>query len=430
MKKLLSITLTILTIFIFVFSATAADAPKYVFLFIGDGMGKPHVDLARIVFGKLNMDQLPVRGSISTVNEERKTTDSAASGTAFACGVKTKNGRLGIDANGNDVDSCAVLAKRQGKRCAILTTVGVNNATPAAFYAHVQARGEAQKIMAQFPASQIDILTGEGIDGMKANVKQEDFLTGKAYQSGPTSAGSSENFSSGEILVIAKDATPFFALKELKQPVLVYSPSASDLAKYVQKSIELMQDSPTGFFMMAEGGHIDHGGHGNNAQYMLAELQKFDQAIGVALKFYQQHPDETLIIVSADHHTGGLKLTDKINLNYLDMTPASLQIACDNDAEDVVIDKLSAAGITLTDAEKSELHQAYQLQDARKHTNGVRNLVFHAIARYAGISWSTYGHTSEDVYLFAIGVGAEKFAGREENSDVGAKLKQFYAPRQ
>ncbi len=410
------------------FAAVADNAPKYVFLFIGDGMGKPHVELARMKFGALNMDKLPVRGSVSTVNFERKTTDSAAAGTAFACGVKTRNSRLGIDADGNWIDSCAVLAKRQGRRCAVLTTVGVNNATPAAFYAHVMKRNESKKIMEQFPDSKIDILAGSGIDGMKKDVKPEDFLSGKAYQMEQTASAVKVDFTGNEIQVIAKDDAPFFALKSLKQPVLVYSPGVDDLAKYVQKSIELMQDSPDGFFMMAEGGHIDHGGHGNNAQYMLDEFRKFDQAIGVALKFYAQHPDDTLILVSADHHTGGLSLTDKINLPWLDVTPDTLKISCKKDAENVILEKMAAAKLDVNDKEKGDLHQAFDIADARKHENAVRNAVLHTIARNAGIAWSTYGHTSDEVYLFAIGKDADRFAGNQENSDVGAKLKKMFTP--
>lgn len=403
---------------------TAPDSrpsPKYVFLFIGDGMGKPHVDLARQLFGTLNMDALPVRGSVSTANVTRGVTDSAASGTAFACGVKTRNSRLGIDADGKNVDSCAVLAKRRGRRVAILTTVGVNNATPAAFYAHVMTRGEGQKIMDQFPASGFDILAGSGIDGMRKDVRPEDFLTGKAYRLGAVS-GNAEAVKGQGIRVIAEDDAPFFALKNLESPVLVYSARRRPLDDYVRKSIDLMKDCPAGFFMMAEGGRIDHGAHDNNGQYMLNELKMFDAAVGRALEFYRQHPAETLIVVSADHNTGGLTLSGKAAKNYADLTPEKLKIT-GNESAGEAVKKLAACGIVCTDAEKASLEQA-----VKKQKNCVR-AVRRIIDARSGISWKTTGHTADEVYLFAIGAGAEVFAGHQENSDVGSSLKALFYPR-
>ena len=397
--------------------SASAQGPKYVFLFIGDGMGKPHVDLGRQLFGKLNMDEFPVRGSVSTVNASRGVTDSAASGTAYACGVKTSNGRLGIDAEGKNVESCAVLAKRQGRRVAILTTVGVNNATPAAFYAHVMTRGESRTIMDQFPASGIDILAGNGIDGMRKAVKPEDFLTGKAYRTGGAAAGDAGAARAKGIRVIEKDDAPFFALKTPDLPVVVYSAGMRDLGDYVRKSIELMKDCPAGFFMMAEGGQIDHGGHHNDGQYMLRELKEFDAAVGAAYDFYLKHPAETLIVVSADHHTGGLVLSGRAMKDYPDLSPENLKIK-EKDSADEAVKKLAARGIVCTDAEKASLEQA-----VKKQKNCVR-AVRRLIDARSGISWKTTGHTADEVYLFAVGAGAEAFAGHQENSDVGRRLKE------
>ncbi len=394
--------------------------PKYVFLFIGDGMGKPHVDLARQLFGKLNMDQLPVRGSVSTVNAKKTTTDSAASGTAYACGVKTLNGRLGLDAEGKSVDSCAVLAKRQGRRAAILTTVGANNATPAAFYAHVMHRSESRKIMEQFPASGIDILCGSGIDGMKKGIKQEDFLSGKAYQTAGTQGNAAALDGKG-ILVIAQKDQSFFAMKQLNGPVFVYSKGTDNLAAYVKKSIELMQDCPKGFFMMAEGGHIDHGGHGNNGQYMLEELKKFDLAVGEAMKFLAQHPEETLIVVSADHHTGGLVLSGKPSPDY---TKQKIKVD-KKDSVKTLEEKLSAIGITCTAQEKADLAKASA--SGKNQKGNMEQAVRRVVDTHSGIAWKTKGHTSDEVYLFAAGCGADRFAGKQENSDVGAKMKAIFA---
>lgn len=407
------------------------EKPKYVFYFIGDGMGKPHVDLARMVFGKLNMDSLPVRGSVSTVNALRKTTDSAAAGTALACGSKTLNGRLGIDANGKELESVAVVAKKHNARVAIMTTVGVNNATPAAFYAHVFKRGESKKIMEQYPASKFDILMGYGVDGLRKNVKQEDFLSGKAYLHNVS--GNADNLKGSGIRIINKNEQDFFGLKKLDSPILVYFSFGTEYMRgtskihpfsaYLQKAVELLQDSPNGFFIMAEGGHIDHGGHANNGQMMLGELKEFDRAIGKALEFYKKHPNETLIVVTADHHTGGLSWSGKVLPDYCSLAPEYINIT-NKDNADTISQKLEKSNIKSTPEEKKLLAKAFAA--GKKRVTQVRAAIRRMLDKRSGIKWSTTGHTADEVYLFAIGIGAQRFSGHQENNEVALKLKSLY----
>lgn len=404
----------------------APKSPKYVFYFIGDGMGKPHVEMGRQVFGKLNMDSLPVRGSVSTVNVLKKTTDSAAAGTALACGSKTSNGRLGMNAGGQMLESVAVVAKKKNARVAIITTVGVNNATPAAFYAHVLKRGESKKIMAQFPASNFDLLIGYGVDGMSKS-KPEDFLSGKAYLH-PTS-GNADHLKKTGIRIINKNEQDFFGLTKLTQPHLVYfrfgyeytrgNSKIHPISAYLQKTIELFQNDPNGFFIMLEGGRIDYGGHGNNGQMMLGELKEFDRAISKALEFYKKHPTETLIIVTADHHTGGLSLNGKIVPNYCALAPEYLHIGKKDNAETIAA-KLAKCGFQCTKEEKAELQK--KLNKSKNKNQAVRAM----IDNRCGIKWATHGHTMDEVPLFAIGNNAERFRGRQENNEVALKLKSLY----
>ncbi|MBO7146922.1 MAG: alkaline phosphatase [Lentisphaeria bacterium] len=422
---------------------TTEKNPKYVFYFIGDGMGKNHIRMARCYYGKLNLDSFPVRASVITANASRTTTDSAASGTALACGVKTTNGSIGMDASGKPVDSVAILAKRQGKKVALLTTVGVNNATPAAFYAHVKHREEVQQIIQQFPDTGIDILCGYGMDVHRKH-SAADYLSGKAYELPTTAATTTAAVPAAtqkntRVRVINQDESEFFRLRQLTVPVLVYfnfgyeierkKQSVRPLSAYVSKCIDLLKNHPDGFFLMAEGGKIDHAAHGNDGASMLYELKEFDNAIGIALEFYRKYPAETLIVVTADHNTGGPVFTGNIPPHYLKVN-GGLDHAYGigkGHTLPMIRKNLCQRGWNLTEEEV----QALQIADVRasrgkNRESHLNRAIRHIIDLRCGIFWSTRSHTGEDVDLFAIGCMSGKFTGRMENSEVGRKMKSLY----
>lgn len=425
-------------VWLLVFNLSAA--PKYVFLFIGDGMGKSQVELARHYYGKLHMDRLPVRGSVMTSNLAGGVTDSAAAGTALACGIKTINGRLGMDAEGKTVDSVAKIAKKQGCKVAILTTVGVNNATPAAFYAHALKRSESRKILEQFPLSGVDILAGYGIDGFKADADLSSFVTGATYREKaiPDQVCSTPRLPQRGIQIINQNENEFFQKKNLQTPVLVAFPfgfeaerrgkNVRTLSRYLEKSIELLEKHPQGFFMMAEGGAIDRACHINDAAAMLLEIREFDLAIGKALDFYRKYPAETLIVVTADHDTGGLALMNcSIPENYTDVegrifSAYGIQAS---DTWDCILKRLADRRISLGTIEKQKLE--YVFRKAGKDKVSILNETIRCLIDFrSGIYWTTGSHTNKEVDLYAIGCGSEVFAGRQENSEVGMKLKALY----
>lgn len=425
-----------------VFSLTAGT-PKYVFYFIGDGMGQPQVEMARRYYGKLNMDQLPVRGSLRTSNVFFGITDSAAAGTALACGVKTINGRLGLDAEGKPVRSVAVDAKQAGKKVAILTTVGINNATPAAFYAHVMKRSESRKILEQYPAAGFDILAGYGVDGMKHDAKLTDFVTGASYRKDNTTAaatGSAESLEKYGIRVIHKNENEFFNMKTLKNPVVVYfnfkyeitrgKSKVRPLSAYVKKSIELLKDHPQGFFMMAEGGAIDKACHINDGAAMLLELREFDRAIGKALEFYRKHPDDTLIIVTADHHTGGLSFYgNKIPADYTANAEGTIYQAYgikNTDSFADIMTRLKKKNISVGKTDLARLKYIYAHTNEKNRAATMNEAIRCMIDFRSGIYWTTGSHTNEEVNVFAIGRQAEQFSGTRENSELGKMMKALY----
>ncbi len=397
-----------------------AEPPKYVFYLIGDGMGKNHVDFAEKFFGGLQMKTFPVKGSLVTASILRTTTDSAAAGTALACGVKTQNGVLGMDADGKKVDSVAVLAKKNGFGVGILGTESPDHATPASFYAHAAKRSDYKEIMEQIPGSNFDLVMGYGMRGAK-------------------DPAASEFFRKAGMNVISKEESDFFDLKKLEKPTVVYfsfgyevdrgSSKVRPLSAYVAKSIELLEKvSPKGFFMMVEGAKIDHNAHANDGPGMLLELIEFDRAIGKALEFYKKHPKDTLIVVTADHNTGGIVVTGNVPKSYVNVSGGIARAygLTENDTPESVAKKLAEKGITPTAVEKDAMVHSIGKLTGSKKAEALNRAARRIIDTRYGITWPTGGHTNEDVYVFAIGKGAENFGIRQENSELGQKLKALY----
>lgn len=414
--------LKFLTVFLLLStSALFAAPPNYVILFIGDGMGPDHIRLARdAAGGRLNMDSMPVRGELKTGNAAGTTTDSAAAATALACGVKTFNGALGMDASKKKVNSSAWIAKNSGRRIGILTSVTFNHATPGGFYAHVPKRTEYGKIAEQAYDARFDLIMGYGVSGLKEKEVAKD-----AADTG--------------LNVIHDNPEDFFKMNSLEMPTLVFhgmgyeidrkDQKIKPLSEYTAKVIaQLSLNELDRFFIMVEGGKIDVAAHGNDAPAMVAELLEFDRAIGKALDFYQKHPENTLILVTADHETGGLAYSGSPDAGTLRNVKGSIPRAFgfeNTDTPAVVEQRLAEHGITqLTPAEKEALRKALAAPEAK------RSLELHREARKiqdtrCGISWATKGHTSANVQVFAIGKEAKRFSGVRENSEFGALLKQL-----
>ena len=290
---------------------------KYVFLFIGDGMSIPQRmlidDYQKMRRGEPTyINRMPYNAVTTTQSASSFITDSAASGTAIACGEKTKNHRVGMDVEGTrDLVSIAKVAKESGRRVGIVTTVTLNHATPAAFYAHRPERGLAYEIGLDLIASGFDYFGGGGIS--KHNDTKNEAYRGDIYDLA-VEAGYNV------IEIPEQGRAAFDALKPGAGKVVTIGAAADlpyridnddaaipTLAEFVAKGIELL-DNPKGFFLMAEGGKIDWCCHANDAATVLGEMASFDDAVRVAKAFAEKHPDETLIVVTGDHETGGLTL--------------------------------------------------------------------------------------------------------------------------
>ena len=302
---------------------------KYVFYFIGDGMGVNQVNgtemyLAekegRIGLKPLNFTQFPVVNVATTYSRYNSVTCSAAAGTALATGSKTKNGTIGMDSlHKAPLYSVAVKAKNAGKKVGITTSVSVDHATPAAFYAHQPNRSMYYEIGTDLPKAGFDFYAGAGFlrpDNKKDSTAMNLF---ELYdREGYTLIRGMEEYAnqSGEAAKII-----FIQQEGSDQGSLPYAIDRKEgdltLAQITENAIQfLTRNNDNGFFLMVEGGKIDWACHGNDAATVFTEVVDMSEAVQKALDFYNQHPDETLIVITADHETGGIVLgTGKYALN-------------------------------------------------------------------------------------------------------------------
>lgn len=292
----------------------ASESVKYVFLFIGDGMATPQRELGEqyslACTGQgLKMNRLPVNTLTTTHSANQEITDSAASGTAIACGQKTNNLYLGVDPEGKPLESIAKIALRHGRRVGIITSVTLNHATPGAFYATVPNRNQYYEIGLAMLESGFHYFAGGGLQAH--NNQESPLYRGNLYEL----AAQAGYMVCKEDTAAFRSLTPGSAPKVMvfahasAMPYEIVAPNdALTLLDLTRKGIELL-DNPEGFFLMVEGGLIDYAAHGNQAELMLGEMLGLDRSISAALDFARQHPEDTLIVVTGDHETGGLTLS-------------------------------------------------------------------------------------------------------------------------
>jgi alkaline phosphatase len=298
-------------------AAPPARTPaQAIILFIGDGMGEAHRTAARWSVagqsGALAMDRLPAVGWSRTANAGGAVTDSAAGATAIATGVKTNNGVVGMDPDGNSLTTILEQAQARGMAVGLVTTTQMAHATPAAFAAHVPSRYQMIDIAGQMLANEVDVLLGGGEDeflpltvtGAYPQVGKR--TDGRNLIDEAIAAGYTYVYSATALAAVDPGSTPrllgLFADEGLPRP---HSPS---LAEMTGTAIDILSQDPDGFFLLVEGGQIDWAAHDNDAATVISDTLAFDQAVAVA-QSYALTATDTLIIVTADHETGGMSVS-------------------------------------------------------------------------------------------------------------------------
>ena len=460
MRNRLSI---ILLMFLFALTLSAQGKAKYVFYFIGDGMGVNQVNAAETYLGALQgrigiqplcFPSFPYSAFVNTQSATNGVTDSAAGGTALACGQKTKNGTLGMLKDlTTSVSSIADWARNSGAAVGITTSVAIDHATPAAFYAHVKERHEQYTIGKQLVESANDFYAGS------------DFTipTDPEYPNGNTlyEEANSKGFTIARGYAEYQDKAA-----NAKKMILLQSEEASKADRYsipyaldrkdgdltltdiTRAGIDFLmkkQGEKNGFFMMIEGGKIDWACHANDLAF-IPELIDMDNAVKVAYDFYKQHPDETLIIVTADHETGGIVLSRglyEINLAAVGNQRITIEKLGKelHKMHDVKGDKLLWDDvktflaenfgfwdkISLTDEQTQRLVSSFKKimdgtsKDQRtlyQNDDELAVTVRNIMSECAQVGWHVTSHSNGYVPCFAIGVGAEQIHGRIDNTEI------------
>ncbi len=287
---------------------------KNIILMIGDGMGLGQITAGMYANGnRLNLEQFPVVGLQKTYSYDNLITDSAASATAMACGVKTYNAAIGVNKDTIPVQSILEEAALKGLKTGLVATSTIVHATPAAFISHQPMRSMYEYIADDFLKTDIDLLIGGGYKYFNEQRKNEQSLLPKLEKKGFTiSSMAKEELGDIRLSTVAKLA--YFTANDSPIPEATgrdYLPKASIIAANF-----LNRSKKQGFFLMIEGSQIDWGGHANDTKYIISEVKDFDKAIGKILAFAKKDK-ETLVIVTADHETGGFAINPKSSMDSI-----------------------------------------------------------------------------------------------------------------
>jgi alkaline phosphatase len=447
---------------------------KYVFLFIGDGMALPQINSAEVYLGsttlkdknivKLNFTQFPSRGITTTFDAGSFITDSASAGTAIASGNKTLSGVVNMDVSKTKkYTTVAELAKKAGYKIGIVSSVSIDHATPASFYAHQPSRNNYYDIGVELCQSGFDYFGGGGFLQPTGAKKDQKSLFDIAKENGYRLVSSKDDFSGlkpgAKVLAI----NPVLADEGSIDYEIDRNPDVISLADFTKKGIEVL-DNPKGFFMMVEGGKIDWACHANDAGSSINDVLALDKSVVIAMDFAKKHPRETLIVVTADHETGGMTIgfagtkydtffnklaNQKVSFVRFDNVVKVMKAGNPNLSFEEVMPMISAdfglntdksnPDLALSDYELKLLKDAFaetMLDKSNRASDDAAYIAYggyeplsvtitHILNRKAGIGWTSYSHTGVPVPAYASGTGQDLFDGYYDNTDLFFKMKSI-----
>ena len=467
----------VLALFVSFRETPGGGAPKYIFLFVGDGFGYPQLTLATLynssVLGgdELALNSFEYIGNAYTENTYSQITESAGAISAIASGIKTDNESLNIDFEGKKHETIAEKLKRQlGYKIGVISSDNLNRATPAGFYAHQKSRYDTMAIILELAESGFEYFGGSDIVGFistesMAGKGLRDFLGEHGYRYINTREDIEKLGSAaadGKVVAVSPMLDPYGTI-----PYAIDKERHADsftLAEHTKKCAEFLYgDGKNGFFIVVEGGKIDWACHANDAATLVHEVIDFDGAIKAALAFYHRHPKETLIIVTGDHETGGLSIGysetgTRLYLHQLaEQTISYSEFSflvqgyrrTGTPFEEVLPEIRRYFGIGPYDGENADfylgygdmekLRAAYDMSMTDPSERPFTMSEYMAYGFYdpltmtiirltnnkAGISWGTYSHSALPVPVLAMGNGAENFTGFYKNTEIFAKLKKL-----
>ncbi|MEJ6950648.1 alkaline phosphatase [Natronospora cellulosivora (SeqCode)] len=483
LRKKLKVVVLVLFFSVFVMSSVLVQAesnsPKYVFLFIGDGMSFPQVSSAEMYLGNmkgnndietelLSFSKFPVAGSMQTFDASSFVPDSASTATSMASGIKTLSGVINMDVTKTtEVTPITEELKKMGYKIGIVTSVPITHATPAAFYAKVPHRGDAYGIGKQLANTGFDYFGGGDFQQARGSNNDQEHIYEVVKRAGYKIANTKE-----EILSLNSNSGKVVAINPvLDGQALNYELDRGDdelaLKDFVRKGVEVL-DNPNGFFMMVESGKIDWAGHANDAAASIHDTIAFAEAVEEAIKVYQRYPEDTLIIVTGDHECGGMTLgfagtgydtffqvIERVTMSHVEFNKILAEYKSNTSAEEAKIEDLlnditKAYGLVtrtsplaplypesvLTDSEMKRLRAALKQTmtpgNERNYSDQERIMyggyepltitLTSIVNNKAGMNYSSFSHTGLPVPVYAIGNGADLFKGFYDNTDIYKKL--------
>lgn len=484
----------------------AAKTPKYIFLFIGDGMSYPQIQstnyyLSALANGTsmggdgavlqhedaLTFLDFPVAGSAQTYDSTSFCPDSASTATSLSTGHKTYSGTINMDETGTVAYETISekLKDQKDYKIGVVSSVNLNHATPAAFYCHQVSRSNYYDIGLEMIDSNFDYFAGGALLQPTGKDEDQTDLYTLAAEAGYTVAktqaeAEAVTADTGKVILVDEhladgDSMPY----ELDRTDDMWS-----LADYVEKGVEVL-DNDNGFFMMVEGGKIDWACHANDAGSTMHDTQALSDAVDKAVEFYNEHPDETLILVTGDHETGGMTIgyagtnydtflqnlaNQKISYAKFDSDYVAAYKENNTSFEDVLVDVQNLFGLTteaaagqegedgvttdsadshptgvtsgslvMTDYELQKLRDAYDLTMTKTEDTELSQeeyvlygsyeplsvTINHILNNKSGISFTSYSHTGLPVAVFAMGAGQELFEGYYDNTQVYFNLAEL-----
>lgn len=457
----------VLYLFLFlVLGAFAQQKPKYVFFMIGDGMGLNQINLTEVFLAAqedrntvfpLSFSTFPYATFATSYSLSHGVTDSAAGGTALAVGKKTKNGVIGMDsACVAPYRSIAYAAKEAGFKVGITTSVSIDHATPASFYAHQPNRSRYYEIGQDLIKSNFDFFAGSGFLSPERNSEKKEApsLFPQFEKAGYTLAYGLEAYnrtkqSADKIILMNTEGSDPSSLKF----AIDQEEGDLNLAQITDAAIEsLTKNNDSGFFLMVEGGKIDWSAHSNDATTTIREVLDFNEAVKRAYAFYEQHPEETLILITADHETGGIavgnggsRLNTKVLANQRvsqgtlskllsDLRASKADVSWE-DVKSVLSANLGLFDqVEVTESEEQGLAALYEKSFVQHETETAKSLyanddklaseAVQILNKKGSVSWASGSHSAAYIPVFAIGAGAEQFTHKMENIDIPKKVAQ------
>jgi len=397
--------------------------PKNVILLIGDGTGPQQFGLlmdwadaagkSPTAFERLA--EAGTTGMLRTAPAEGPLTDSAAGATALACGVSTENGMIAVDPKGNPLTTCLEDARAKGRHTGLVTTTTITHATPACFAAHIGNRGEEGEIARQYVHDGLgaDVLFGGGQKYFPGELRTEAAEKGWAVVTTREELAALPAGTGKSLGLFAPSHVPYLLDRDQEG-----EEKAPTLPEMATKALEILSRDDKGFFLMVEGGRIDHACHANDAPAALGELREFDDVIALAAEFRAKHPD-TLVIVTADHETGGLTVTSgRPPYNVSAQTLVALTKV------EKSIEGLGIGGKPPKDFDPAAKFGAFNANFYPPVYWVADAAALERSSRF-GVTFSTGGHSTTPVPIVAAGPGAAVFSGIHRNTLVGKKLREW-----